>query len=163
MAFFDLALVYDPVTRRTDLAIGADGDLVIDETPVTPMLLSLGADRRALSDDELPAGRDAALNARSTGSAEIDNLMARRGATQDGVDANGERTGSRLWLLDRAKENDLTLALVRAWAGEALDWVEDETGIPAEVDAAWLRRGVLALRCKVADGDVSLALPTGAA
>lgn len=158
MAFFDLALVYDPRTRRTDLAIGPDGDLLIDETPVTPMLVSLGADLRALPDDELPAGRDAILNARS-----IDEFTTRRGAVQDGVDAKGQRTGSRLWLLDRAKQNDITLALVKSWSQDALAWAEAETGRAAEIDAVWLRRGVLALTCKVADGEVSLALPTGGA
>jgi hypothetical protein len=55
--FFDLAIVYDPNKRLCDLALGDDGDLLIDETPITPMLLSIGLDRRAAPDDPLPDGR----------------------------------------------------------------------------------------------------------
>ena len=57
--FLDAALIFDPETRRADLQLGDDGDLVLDGTPVTPMLISLGSDRRAGPDDELPDGVDA--------------------------------------------------------------------------------------------------------
>ncbi len=50
--FFDVALTYDPQTRRGDWQLGDDGDLVIDNTSITPVLLSFGLDRRAAPDDD---------------------------------------------------------------------------------------------------------------
>jgi hypothetical protein len=49
--FLDLGLTYDPTTRRCDLTLGDDGDLVLDTTPVPAMLMSVGLDRRADPDD----------------------------------------------------------------------------------------------------------------
>ena len=91
--FFDLALIYEPEARRCDLAIGTDGDLVIDDTSITPVLMSVGLDRRAAEDDPLPAGRTVFLAPSS--------FSERRGWPGDGLDPRGERIGSRLWLLDR--------------------------------------------------------------
>lgn len=139
--WLDLALVYDPDRRTADLALGADGDLLLDETPATPMLVSVGSDRRARPDDELPAGIGD-LNQPSS-------FVERRGWCGDAVDAEGRLIGSRLWLADRAKETELTRLLFVEWAKEALAWVEAETGQPAEIAAAWVRPHVLALRCGV--------------
>ncbi|SIP96377.1 phage GP46 family protein [Bosea sp. TND4EK4] len=140
-AFLDAALVYDPPTRRADLALGADGDLLLDETPVTPMLISLGTDRRAEPDDELPSGIDA-LNAPSS-------FVARRGWAGDALDPLGRKIGCRLWLLDRAKQTETTRRFCAFWAEEALAWSQEEIGRPAEVSAEWLRKGLLALRCMI--------------
>lgn len=135
--FLDLALIFDPVTRSADLALGEDGDLVLDDTPATPMLISIGSDRRARPDDELPTGIDD-LNAPSS-------FVSRRGWSGDALDAQGRLIGSRLWLLDRAKETDLTRRFAEGWALESLDWMAVETGTAAEVTATWMRRGVLSL------------------
>lgn len=140
-AFLDAALVYDPTTRRADLELGEDGDLLLDETPVTPMLISLGTDRRAEPDDELPDGVDA-LNAATS-------FVTRRGWAGDALDALGRRIGSRLWLLNRAKQTETTRRFCEIWAAEALAWAGLELGRPAEVEAGWLRRGVLKLRCSI--------------
>lgn len=142
MSFLDAALVFDPATRRADLVLGEDGDLVLDETPVTPMLISLGTDRRAEPDDELPSGIDA-LNASTS-------FVARRGWVGDALDPRGRRIGCRIWLLDRAKQTETTRRFCILWAEEALAWAGEELAQPAEVTAEWIRRGMLALRCVIA-------------
>lgn len=147
--FFDIALIYDPEARRCDLAIGEDGDLVLDETPITPILLSVGLDRRAAEDDPLPQGRTRFLAPTS--------FSERRGAPGDALDPAGDRTGSRLWLLDRAKQTEAVLLLFRFWLEEALAWARAETGQPAEIEVDWLRRGTLGYRVMVEDASVSMA------
>lgn len=146
--FFDLALNYDAEARRCDLAIGDDGDLVIDETPITPILLSVGLDRRAAEDDPLPQGRSVFLAPAS--------FSERRGWPGDGLDAAGDRVGSRLWLLDRAKTTEATLLLFQFWLEEALAWAELETGEPADIEVAWFARETLTYRVLVADDGVEL-------
>ena len=153
--FFDLALVYDPQTRRCDLAFGDDGDLLIDETPITPVLLSVGLDRRAEPDDELPQGRTRFLTPAS--------FSERRGGAGDGLDPYGERAGSRLWLLDRAKETEATRLLFEFWLAECLAWAERDTGTPAEIEVAWIRDQTLGWRVLVNDSAVSGAKSAGAA
>lgn len=140
-AFLDAALVYDPTSRRADLELGEDGDLLLDETPVTPMLISLGSDRRAEADDELPDGVDT-LNAATS-------FVTRRGWSGDALDALGRRIGSRLWLLNRAKQTETTRRFCEIWAAEALGWAGLELGRPAQIEASWLRPNVLKLRCAI--------------
>jgi len=141
--FFDLALAYDPTARRCDLVFGEDGDLAIDETPVTPMLLSIGLDRRAAEDDPLPAGRSDWLVEAAEG--------ARRGWAGDALDPRGELSGSRLWLLDRAKETETARLLYLMWLEEAVSWTAYELDRPAETEAEWLRPGVLGWRVRMGD------------
>ncbi|WP_417436607.1 phage GP46 family protein [Hoeflea sp.] len=146
--FFDLALSYDRNMRRCDLVLGDDGDLVIDETPIPAILLSVGLDRRAAPDDPLPDGRSRFLTPSS--------FSERRGAIADGINPFGERTGSKLWLLNRAKHTDTTRLMCEFWLAEALAWAERETGDPAEIEVEWLRPGVLGYRVMIADSSVSL-------
>ena len=145
--FFDLALTYNPSTRRSDLAVGDDGDLVIDETSITPVLLSIGLDRRASPDDPLPQARSEFLTSA---------FAERRGWAGDALDPRGERVGSRLWLLDRAKETETTRLLFQFWLEEALAWAEPETGNPAELDVSWVRPQTLGYRILVADAALSI-------
>lgn len=146
--FFDLALRYDSDARRCDLVLGDDFDLVIDETPITPILLSVGLDRRAAPDDPLPEGRSQFLAPAS--------FSERRGCAGDALDPFGDLTGSHLWLLDRAKETETTRQLAEFWLQECLAWVEAETGEPAEIEVAWIRPGVLGYRVQVQDESVML-------
>lgn len=141
--FIDLALVYDAGRRRADLALAADGDLALDDTPATPMLISLGTDRRARPDDAVPD------EAAQSGQAEPASLLSRRGWAGDALDAGGRLIGSRLWLLDRAKETEMTRRFAEEWAREALSWALAETGRAAVVTAEWLRASTLALTCSV--------------
>lgn len=145
--FFDIALVYDREARRCDLALGDDGDLVIDETPITPILLSVGLDRRAEPDDELPQGRTRFLTPAT--------FSERRGSAGDALDPKGKRAGSRIWLLDRAKETEATRLLFEHWLAECLEWAEVETGVPAEIEVEWIRPQTLAWRVMVDDAAVS--------
>ncbi|WP_035715471.1 phage GP46 family protein [Azorhizobium doebereinerae] len=142
-SWLDLAFCYDPDTRRADLVLGEDGDLVLDETPLTPMLVTFGSDRRARADDELPTGITE-LNAPSS-------FIERRGWVGDALDANGGRIGVRLWLLDRAKQTELTQLMAAEWLKEGYAWVEVDTGVPAVIAAQWRpeARGILAARVQV--------------
>lgn len=145
--FFDLALAYDPATRSCDLVLGEDGDLAIDETSITPVLLSIGLDRRAAPDDPLPAGRTEFLAPSS--------FSERRGGPGDALDLAGERAGSKLWLLDRAKQTETTRLLVEMWLRESLEWARRDTGVPAEIEVTWLRPETLKYSVFVADAELT--------
>ncbi|GLK85679.1 phage GP46 family protein [Ancylobacter defluvii] len=141
--FFDLALVFDPATRRCDLQLGDDADLLIDETPATPMLISFGSDRRARLDDELPSGISE-LN-------QPVSFVERRGWAGDALDIAFRQIGSRLWLLERAKANEITRRMAEEWMKEAFAWVEEETGKAAKIEVTWVRPQMLGI-VVVADG-----------
>lgn len=146
--WLDVALVYDAETRKADLALAADGDLLLDETPATPMLISFGSDRRARPDDELPTGLSE-LNRPSS-------LVERRGWAGDALDGQGEKIGSRLWLLDRAKETELTRLMAAEWMREAFAWAEADTGTAAVMAATWARRQILRLTVAVDGRSISI-------
>lgn len=152
MGFLDLQLAFDPARRRADLALVA-GDIAVDTTALTPMLVSLGIDARARADDPLPVGRDD-LNRGAGG------FDPRRGFAGDALVA-GDDTGSRLWLLEREKQTEATRLRALEYTGEALDWAEAETGRAAEVSAAWLRPGVLALTASVGGDTLDLGFGGG--
>jgi phage gp46-like protein len=146
--FLDLGITYDPTTRRCDLSLGDDGDLVLDTTPVPAMLMSIGLDRRADPDDELPEGRSQFLTPAS--------YSERRGAVIDALNPFGARVGCRLWLLDRAKQTETTRQLCEYWLAEALAWAKAETGEDAEIEVWWVRTGVLGYRVRVQDETITL-------
>ena len=90
------------------------------------MLLSLFTDRR--SEDEDGERPD------------------RRGWWADGLAEDGDRFGSRLWLLAREKETAAVLSRAEEYAREALAWlVEDLVAERVEVAASIPRRETLAL------------------
>lgn len=144
----DIALHYDAAARRFDVAVSGR-DLVLDTTPATAMLLSIGSDRRARADDVLPMAPEAP------------GFGDRRGWVGDALDGRGRRLGSRLWLLSRAKETDLTRSRAEQYAAEALDGVADR-GLPIAVEAEWLRRGVLRLTASAGTTRVAIAQPVAA-
>lgn len=146
--FCDLALTYDPESRRCDLTLGDDLDLVLDTTPVSAMLVSIGLDRRADVDDPLPEGRSQFLAPAS--------FSERRGAIADAFEASGALTGSKLWQLERAKETETTRLLCEFWLEEALSWAVEVTGEPAEIEVEWLRPEVLGFRVMVEDASLSM-------
>ena len=139
--WLDIALAFDPATRRVDLMLADDGDMVLDETPATPMIISFGTDRRARPDDDLPGGITE-LNAPAS-------FVDRRGWAGDALDSKGERIGCRLWLLDRAKQSDLTRLMAEEWTKEAYAWVLDDTASAAEIEVAWQRKEVLGIRVQI--------------
>lgn len=146
--FLDLALTYDATRRCCDLVLDDDFNLVLDETPITPILLSVGVDRRASPDDDLPEGRSQFLAPIS--------FSERRGALLDGLNSAGNMSGCKLWLLERAKETETTRQLAEYYLAEGLAWAETETDTPAEIEVWWLRSGVLAYRVLVEDVTLEL-------
>lgn len=153
--FFDAALEFDPLTNQCDFSLGDDGDLLLDTSSITPVLMSVGLDRRADLDDELPIGRTKFLAPQS--------FSERRGSPCDALDTNGELAGSKCWLLDRAKETEATLLLYRFWLNQSLEWAKDELNEPAEIDVKWLSNGFLGYRVRVGDAAINIARPVGAA
>ena len=85
-----------------DIAL-ACGDIAAGNDLSTAIAISLFTDRRANEDDTLPDGSDP------------------RGWWADAMD--GQRIGSRLWLLERARNLPETLALAGEYAREALQWL----------------------------------------
>lgn len=125
----DLALRWSLTDWAADLAVEAN-DVVRDEGLTTAILLSLFTDRRAESGDVLP-----------------DAETARRGWWADAVPVvEGDRIGSRLWLLARAKQSAETLSRAKDYAAEALAWlIEDLIAERVEVTASFPRGGMLGL------------------
>lgn len=112
----DIALAFSEDMLAADLALSG-GDLATDDGLRTAVILSLFTDARARDDDPLPQdGAD------------------RRGWWGDvgNADAN-DRTGSRLWLLERAKATSETAVRAADYAREALAWMTAD-GIAASVD-----------------------------
>lgn len=136
----DIALRYDATHRRCDLVMEG-GRLALDRTPLTPMLVSLGSDRRALPDDDLPdTVTDASLQTA---------YNPRRGWAGDFATTDGSRIGSRLWLLERAKLSVDTLRDAETYAEEALTGLSDREGIDIGVSASVAGRDIMLLdvRC----------------
>lgn len=127
------ALAWDGGTLTGDLALGLGG-LERDATLRSQVLISLFTDRRAAPDDPLPEpGTD------------------RRGWVGDALATiEGDRIGSRLWLLRRAKQTEETRVRAIGYVREALAWlIEDRLAVRVDVDAAWLRTGTLGCRVKI--------------
>lgn len=135
-----LSMIWNAPAMGGDIEIGSGG-LVHDETLRTAILVSLFTDRRAGPDDELPDGAGA----------------DRRGWIGDALSAvEGDRIGSRLWLLKRRKQTEETRRLAQDYCREALDWlVEDGIASAIALDASWVRSGVLACRIVVSLPDGS--------
>jgi len=128
-----LSMIWDVDAMGGDVEI-VDGGLVDDDTLRTAILISLFTDRRAGPDDMLP-----------------DDSGDRRGWVGDALaTTEGDRIGSRLWLLKRRKQVEQTRRDGEDYCREALQWlVEDSIATALDVSAAWARSGVLAVRIGV--------------
>lgn len=135
----DLRTVYDSESRAADLLL-ASPQLATDDGLESAVLISLFTDRRADADDTLP-----------------DNTGNRRGWFGDGyADVAGDRIGSHLWLLGREKQLPVVLQRARDYAREALAWlIEDGIARAVEVEATWLRQGVLQLLVEIRRADAA--------
>lgn len=135
-----LSMIWNAAAMGGDVEVVA-GTLAHDETLRTAILISLFTDRRAEPDDELPDGA----------------AGDRRGWLGDALSTvEGDRIGSRLWLLKRRKQTEETRRLAEDYCREALAWlVEDEIATAIAVEAAWIRSGVLACRVAVSVPDGS--------
>lgn len=129
----DLLVAFDEDLLTGDLLQVGTG-LATDEGLRTAIVLSLFTDRRAEADDELPAG-------------ETD----RRGWWGDELaDIEGDRIGSRLWLLSRRKILPATLVEARQMAEESLAWlVEDGIAARIEVEVTHLPPTTLAIAVSI--------------
>lgn len=106
----DLSLTWQSATGDADLSM-IDSDLASDPGLETAVILSLFTDRRAKDDDVPPSG----------------DPNDRRGWWGDQfLDVEGDRYGSRLWLLDRSKLNSETLKLADEYCREALAWMVED-------------------------------------
>lgn len=125
----DIGLTWITEEGGADFAV-AGNDLVVDDGLETAVFLSLFTDRRAEDGDVLPTGE-----------------QDRRGWWGDAFPVvDGDRHGSRLWLLARAKELPDTLTRAEEYAREALAWLtEDRVAERVEVAAVVESRGVMRL------------------
>lgn len=136
----DLAIAWDPLQRRCDLVV-AGGTLALDATPVTPMLINLGSDRRAEPDDVLP-------DTVTEGSIAA-GLNPRRGWVGDALTQGGERVGSRLWLLEREKQTGDVLLRAQRYAEQSLAWLAAREGVDVSVAASWPTRTAMRMEVQI--------------
>lgn len=102
----------------------------------TAVIISLFTDRQA-EDGDLPAGEN------------------RRGWWGDTyADIEGDKIGSRLWLLSREKQLPQVLAKAEEYASEALAWmIADGIADRVQVTAAVISQGVLGLEIQIYRND----------
>jgi phage gp46-like protein len=123
----DPGLSWNTQAGAADFAIQAN-DLAQDGGLETAVMLSLFTDRRAEDGDVLP---DAEKN--------------RRGWWGDTFPVvEGDRFGSRLWLLARSKDTKDVLSRAPEYAKESLQWLLDDK-VASQVDVA-VDRGTLSGR-----------------
>lgn len=106
----DLALTWSNTTGDGDLSL-IDSDIASDRGLATAVILSLFTDRRAETDDKPPSGDE----------------RDRRGWWADQFAATeGDRIGSRLWLLDRSKRSNEVVLRAKEYVREALAWMLED-------------------------------------
>lgn len=129
----DIRLTWSETALAADVSVELD-DLAADAGLRTAVLLSLFTDRQAEVGDVLP-----------------DSDPDRRGWWADAVsEVEGDKIGSRLWLLARSKDLAAVRSRAEEYAAEALRWmVEDKIASKISVVASVPRTGVLGLEVEV--------------
>lgn len=129
----DLRFKYDALNQEFDLGI-ENNELEFDDGLETAVLVSLYSDARA-EVDELPIGQ-----------------TSRRGFWGDAVENPDKvNTGSKLWLLDRAKTTDELLEQVREYCEAALQWlVDDAIAESVTVETRYLDKFSMAIEITIA-------------
>lgn len=136
----DIRIVWDVDLNEGDIEFDiANQDLTKDEGLETSVIISLFTDRRANAEDTLPDS----------------NSTDRRGWWGDlaSPDVEGDRIGSRLWLLQREKTLASVIEKAKKYAEEALEWMVED-GVAVKVDVNAERQGtvgsdILALEVKI--------------
>jgi phage gp46-like protein len=147
--YVDLALVYDAARLRCDAVF--DGvDLVLDDTPATPLLIAIGTDRRAHTDDVVP-------NVAPDPTRPL-TLNARRGWVGDALDTTGALIGSRIWVYLTQKQTQPVRHGIEGAAAEALDFFESVRGQAVALAVSYPRRNMVSLKVDVAETSMSLDL-----
>ena len=119
----DIKLIWDNDTQEADIDF-IDEDLVRENGLESAVIMSLFTDRRAKEDDTLDDKND---------------LRGWWGDRLD-VDANDDKIGSRIWLLERSKTTNQTIVKLKEYILEALDWMVED-GVAMKVDAEVERQG----------------------
>lgn len=119
----DISLVWDVQNARGDWAIQPP-DLLDGNDLATAVLISLFSDRTALPGDTIP-----------------DGTTDPRGWWGDDPT---HPLGSRLWLIERAKQTAGVLNAVQDYITEALQWlIDDGVAVGVDITVQWVRPGVL--------------------
>jgi phage gp46-like protein len=145
----DIALAYDPTNRRCDVVFNGV-DFALDTTFQTPVLMSLGCDRRAHPDDDLPQPY-------VTLPADAPLMNLKRGWAGDALDPRGELTGSRQWTLARSKLDETIRRRALSIDAEALSALTGRLGVAMTLTVERLNRNALAHRVQV--GKQTLVVP----
>ncbi len=133
----DIKIIWNDDLSEGDIKF-TGGDLVRELGLQTSVLMSLYTDRRAENDNELP---DPLSN-------------DRRGwwGDQINIDFEDDKIGSRLWLLERSKTTEQTLADAKFFIEECLQWmINDEVvqTIDVEVERQNRQDGTATLAGKI--------------
>jgi len=134
----DLALIIQD-GRAADIAF--DDDFVTDDGLRTAIIFSVWTDARATEDDLKRFGREG---------------EDKRGVWWDSIApvAAGDRTGSLLWLLERAKQTEETRRISQDMIRVALNWlIEDGLAKSVDVTARWGQPGLLGWRASLVKVD----------
>lgn len=125
----DIGLFWNDVADGADFAL-KQNDLESDDGLDTAVIISLFTDRRLDDGDVLP-----------------DAEKDRRGWWGDAIPVvQGDKIGSRLWLLARAKQLPDTLRRAEEYAKESLQWlIDDRVALSIDVTAIIVRNGVQGL------------------
>ncbi|QHI96067.1 hypothetical protein GT348_07295 [Aristophania vespae] len=132
---------------RCDLVItprgNGQGSISLDRTISSSLLLALCSDRRADEDDSLPA-------LLTTSDRQPTPLGGRRGWAGDIFQENGQRFGSKLWLLERAKRNEATRLSAMDYATDSVSDIGTYHNQELTVSAHWSddRRSELVVQVK---------------
>lgn len=129
----DIRTIFIDMDRGADIALEQFA-LATDDGLETAVILSLFSDARANDDDTLPIGQS-----------------DRRGWWADAYPAaDGDRFGSRLWLLRATKQLQQSLNQAQQYAEEALAWlVSDGAASRVEVAAFIARPEVMGLTVRI--------------
>lgn len=107
-------------------------DFASDKDLESAVIFSLFTDRRADPD-------------------EVADPMDRRGWWADTFpNVEGDKIGSKLWLLQREKQTQQTLNRARVYCQEALAWlVDDGVAESVDIEVEWVRMGFLGISVTV--------------
>jgi phage gp46-like protein len=150
----DLAIEFDPTRWEGDLVLLPRGQLKIDHSLRTSVYLSWFLDRQAEPGDVLPD--DDPLNPGAGdkrgwwGDWYLGAMLGLQQAAPGVAVQPSFRLGSRLWLLQRAKETAEVVALAQQYGAEALDWLTDfNIASSVTVTAEIVREGMLGLEAVI--------------
>lgn len=149
----DIALAYDPVARRADMVFGGR-DFALDRTPATALIISVGCERRARDDDELPDAVSDFFNPST--------LSSKRGWWGDSLNPAGRLTGSRMWLLQRQKHTEAVRRAAETYLAEACQRFDRDLGMAVQITVRWLADGILAYRVRVGSTELALQMALNA-